>query len=51
MFAVKNHFKDISKRYPGVIIGLVGEADQTVGALDGLIATLFIAIVLIINAI
>ena len=47
MFAVKNKFKDISQRYPGIIIGFGGEADQTVGALDGLASTLLIAIVLI----
>ncbi len=47
MFAVKNKFKDINQRYPGIIIGFGGEADQTVGALDGLAAALFIAIVLI----
>ncbi|MEI0797984.1 efflux RND transporter permease subunit [Brachyspira intermedia] len=47
MFAIQNKFKDISQRYPGVIIGFGGEADQTVGALDGLTVTLFIAIVLI----
>lgn len=47
MFAVQNKFKDIAQRYMGVIIGFGGEADQTVGALDGLTVTLFIAIVLI----
>ncbi|WP_157153264.1 efflux RND transporter permease subunit [Brachyspira murdochii] len=47
MFAVQNKFKDISQRYPGIIIGFGGEADQTVGALDGLTVTLLIAIVLI----
>ncbi|EKV56107.1 acriflavin resistance protein [Brachyspira hampsonii 30446] len=47
MFAIQNKFKDISQRYPGVIIGFGGEADQTVGALDGLAITLLIAIVLI----
>ncbi|WP_300758989.1 efflux RND transporter permease subunit [uncultured Brachyspira sp.] len=47
MFAVQNKFKDIAQRYPGIIIGFGGEADQTVGALDGLTVTLLIAIVLI----
>ena len=47
MLAIKNKFIDLNERYPNVLIAFGGEADQTIGAFDGIIETLTIAIILI----